>query len=1367
MIENPDHEGGSDTSDEPPQFSFPLIGVGASAGGLESLEKLFDQIRLDEPVSFVVVQHLSPDFKSMMDEILRRHTNFAVQRVEGVVPIVENTIYLNSPKSDLFVDGDQLRLVDRELRQGVSQPIDRFFKSLALQRQTSCAAVVLSGSGSDGSRGIRDVREHGGVVLAESPEHAKFDGMPRSAVDTGVVDFVGSAEQIATWIKRFVHSFHAANQSGERIVLPDGREMIAPVEGIQRVIEILREQCGIDFAKYKPNMIVRRIGRRLQLMHFSDINDYIERLETDPEELDQLYRDLLIGVTRFFRDPDAFQVLSDEVLPTLVNEANNQTLRIWTPGCATGEETYSLAITLAETIQKQGKPLDVKIFATDAHRHSLASAATGIYSTAQVDGVSAELLANYFQPTGAGYQVRQSIRKMIVFAPQNLLKDASFTNVDLVVCRNTLIYFDTSAQQRALGLMHFGLRTGGYLFLGPSETPGIYQADYETINRRWRFYKKVSNHKASVADLRSPDRDLSARFDRVKNQSAASSISDRMILTAIEGLAEEHLPPTFIIDADFRLLYSTAGASRFLKRQEGRFGSTLPELLVSGLKTNVLVGLQRCARQDRNAVPIVVGQIAISDGENNDSSKRPGPEFYEVKAVIRRVSLRSDELSGFCVTVLTDKTHQERHETKPEQNISATDLSAQQTLEEELRYTKESLQATIQELETSNEELQATNEEMVAANEELQSTNEELHSVNEELYTVNAEHQSKIEQLIEITEDMDNLFHSSNIATLFLDHVGNIRRMTPRAAEIFGLKIEDAGRNLANFRNPLQADALYEWIDSVNEDQEYFEQEVLTHAEERFLLRIHPYQSSQKQSGVVLNLISLQRLEEARRLLESNELQFRGTFENAAVGIAHVAFDGTWLRVNERLSALVGYSKDELLASDFQTITHPDDLDNDLELFEKLKAGDIDHYTMRKRYVHKNGSIVPIQLTVSVQAGRCRETPYCISIVQDASELSKHEKQLESAIQQRDEFLAVLSHELRNPLGAVTNALSLLKQNPVHRSDEDTRLLLLIDRQAAHMKSLVDDLLDTRRITAGEINLRNELQDLGEIARDCVEALRGIFSRKNQTIEAHFDDADLPVIGDKTRLLQVMENLLTNANRYTPTGGNIVVRTMADNGNAVLCVEDNGNGISNDQLERIFEMFARGEANRGTQAGLGVGLALSKMLVEKQQGELIAESPGKGLGATFTIVFPLVSDTSLAEREAARKLRHLTVERASATTIALVEDDDDARNTLAQLLQLDGHTVVSAPNGRDGIAAILEHQPSIALIDLSMPEMSGLEVVAHLRESSPDLPTKYVAITGHGQASDRTATEEAGFSDHLVKPIDLPVLNRILLTFQQ
>ncbi|MEZ6071303.1 MAG: chemotaxis protein CheB [Pirellulales bacterium] len=474
------------TSDRCP---FHVVGIGASAGGLEALEKFFDNVPRDSNVAFVVVQHLSPDFKSLMDELLARHTELAIHRVEDGMAIEPNAIYLIPPKKEMIVSGGRLLLTDKDPKSGLSLPIDTFMRSLAQDCADRAIGVVLSGTGSDGSRGIRAIHAAGGFVIAQDTASANFDGMPRSAVDTGVVDAVLRPQAMARAILD-----HVQGISPVAATTPDSVDEGA----ISTLFTALRDAYGIDFSCYKPTTVARRVERRLQISGANTLGEYVAHVRDDAEELNALYRDLLIGVTKFFRDEDAFHSLETEVIPQLLSQVPAEDdVRIWIAGCATGEEAYSIAILLDEAMRSRRRPVNVKIFATDVHQASLEFASAGLFSQDALEDVSNERLKRYFIRQGRSYQVTAPLRKMIVFAPHNVVRDAPFTKLDLISCRNLLIYFQPDAQKKVLSLFHFGLKANGVLLLGPSESPGELGDEFDAVDRHWKIYRKRR-------DVRSP-----------------------------------------------------------------------------------------------------------------------------------------------------------------------------------------------------------------------------------------------------------------------------------------------------------------------------------------------------------------------------------------------------------------------------------------------------------------------------------------------------------------------------------------------------------------------------------------------------------------------------------------------------------------------------------------------------------------------------------------------------------------------------------------------------------------------------------------------------------------------------------------------
>ena len=548
-----------------PQF---VVGIGASAGGLDALERFFDHLPKDTGMAFVVIQHLSPDFKSLMDELLARHTELPIHPVEDGMPVEPDSIYLIPPRKEMIVSDGRLLLSDRERQQELTLPIDLFFRSLAQDFGRRAVAIVLSGGGTDGSRGIRDVDRAGGVVIVQDPATAQFDGMPRTAREVGVATWIGAPEEMPRMLLE-----HARNRGTGHATAQANAE---PSKGLEAVYRMLEAEFGIDFTHYKPSTVTRRIERRVTLARSSNLEEYVARLRDERDELDVLYRDLLIGVTRFFRDPQAFDVLEQVVLPELLRrEPRDQPLRIWVAGCATGEEAYSLAIVLRELMSRLGERR-VQIFATDVHRESIERASRGIYDADALAHVSKERVTRYFLRMGDAYQVVADLRQMVVFAQHNVIKNAPFTRVDFVTCRNLLIYLQPAVQQKVLSLFHFALRRGGVLFLGPSETAGAVARDFEVVDKHWRLYRKQTDARLPV-DVRNAPAAL-MQFDARPGPhpfvgaggSAGARYSLAQLLGTYDALLDDVMPPSLLVTERGELVHAFAGGSRFLQLRDGR-----------------------------------------------------------------------------------------------------------------------------------------------------------------------------------------------------------------------------------------------------------------------------------------------------------------------------------------------------------------------------------------------------------------------------------------------------------------------------------------------------------------------------------------------------------------------------------------------------------------------------------------------------------------------------------------------------------------------------------------------------------------------------------------------------------------------------
>ncbi|MDB2685783.1 ATP-binding protein [Mariniblastus sp.] len=1333
-----------------------VVGIGASAGGLDPLEGLFDLLPSDTGMAFVVVQHLSPDFKSLMNEIMGRHTEMEVFRVEDRVKVQRNAIYLIPPGKEMIISEGRLLLTDKDPAETLTMPIDRFFRSLANDCGSRGVAIVLSGSGSDGSRGVRDVHESGGLVITQDIS-AAFESMPMSAQESGVVDIVAPIPEIANVLLRL--SRHPLQKN-----ISDAADPVVPEDGIKRMLREIRDAYGIDFTYYKPSTVMRRIERRLLLNHAGNLEEYVDLVVNDSEELNLLYKDLLIGVTQFFRDPEAFKLLEEKILPEmLLRIPKEQEVRVWVAGCATGEEAYSIAILLHERFSAMNRDINVKIFATDVHKTSLETASTGVYRKNSLANVSKQRLESCFTKNTNGYQIAPNIRNMVVFAAHNLIKDAPFTKMDLISCRNMLIYLQPLAQKKVLSLFHFALKTGGTLFLGPSESTGDLEDEFDSIDDHWNLFKKRRDIRLS-ADLRLPggmgqmtaapirrpvSNDSPARF-AVGPSDTRRSAGDRELLGVYNTLLDDFVPNAILVNEANELVHTFGNLDSILRIPKGPNLLNALLMLPPDIRTVVVGAMQRASRTGK---PVVYSQVQM--GPEDDSTRLE----ITVRPIIHRVSNTIYNLIAIEESEReNDKTVKLTSESRTPLVIDNVSRERIDVLETQLRHNRESLQATIEELESSNEELQATNEEMVASNEELQSTNEELHSVNEELYTVNAEYQKKINELTEMSHDMNNLFNSTDVHTLFLDDTLSIRKFTPQMGQVFNLIPSDAGRRIEGFSHNIPCEDLMEKLAEVLHHGRRYEEEITMPEGNHFLLRVGPYRGETNRMGVVVTLLDITKSREA-------ESRFRATFDNAAVGIGHVEMTGRWLRVNDRLCNILGYSKKEMLELTFEDISFPEDVALDKVEFGSLKRGEIDRYTLEKRCVRKDQSIVWVSQTISIQRDSTGTPQYSIAILQDISQRKVVETELTQAVHQRDQFLATLSHELRNPLAAARHAFSVVSHEDLEVS-EKTKAMSVIDRQLQQMAHLLDDLLDVSRITQGKIRFEKLPLDMRVVVKDAADALQATIKSHNHQFSVEVPDDTVVVEGDESRLMQVVENLLTNACKYTPDGGHVELKLAVEGSDCVLSITDDGRGIDSDLLGHVFDLFVQSDLDLDRQeGGMGLGLTVVRSLVEHHNGTIQAKSEGLGKGAIFIVRLPLSKKTISGKR---------SIETASDTAepsksirpIVVVEDNEDSREMLMTLLSLEGFEVVGCSDGRAGLEKIIEEMPPIALVDIGLPELDGYQLAKKFRAQYPDADVKLIALTGYGQESDIAESTTAGFDAHVTKPVDKSVLMPILHKFK-
>jgi len=808
-----------------------IVGIGASAGGLEALELFFKGLPDNTGLAFVVIQHLSPDYKSLMDELLARYTHMPILVAQTGMTLEPNKVYLIPPSKNLSVFHNQLYLEDQDNQKHLNLPIDVFFRSLALDAGHEAVAIVLSGTGSDGTNGCKRIKETDGLVMVQDPKSAKFDGMPKSCIANVLVDFILPPEDMGEELLSYLEAPFSSPQKG-------------PLNGsstdqFTKIAMIIRDKFGVDFTSYKESTMFRRLERRLRVTKSDSLGDYIHLLRDSDQEKEILFREMLIGVTSFFRDPEAYQVLEKVFLPQI--KADQEVVRVWSAGCSTGEEAYSLAILLYEYRKKTGGHWDLKVFATDIDPRALQIAGEGYYPGSLLAEMDPHLRNTYFIQRDDGFQVCEVIRKCIVFARHNVLNDPPFSRLDLLVCRNLFIYIKPKEQQRIINDFSYALQQKGYLWLGSAESVGALEEMLEVVDSKWRLFRfkedyqhKTPSLKTKLSDsslLQVSDKNVKPPLFRRKTQVLEKMLSEALAM---------HLPPSVIIDSNDDLIHIIGEANAFIQTQPGRFSASYS----SNMPRELALYVGTCLR-------------GLRKGAANVSMKNLSISGYPGTVTINAKSLSLEGDSAFLVSFQSNQVNPESDQPLDIEPSSEAHHRIRE-LEMDLQSSQEGLQATIEELESSNEELQSANEELITSNEELQSTNEELQSVNEELYTVNAEHQQKIEELNEMTSDLANLLTNTEVGALYLDDNLLIRKVTPLMSQVMNILEVDIGRPLGHLSGIQRYPEMVEDIQNVAETLETIEKQIYLDDKSSWFIRIRPYRTENYAvNGVILTLVDI------------------------------------------------------------------------------------------------------------------------------------------------------------------------------------------------------------------------------------------------------------------------------------------------------------------------------------------------------------------------------------------------------------------------------------------------------------------------------------------------------------------------------
>ena len=976
-------EAGADSAIRP-KVDFPIVGIGASAGGLAAFEAFFSGMpaETDPGMAFVLVQHLAPDHKSILTDLVKRYTRMQVFEVEDGMAVRPNCVYIIPPDRDMaFLDGT-LQLLEPTAPRGHRLPIDFFFRSLAQDQHEQAICIVLSGTGSDGAMGVRAVKGEGGMVMAQNVESTEYDGMPRSASATGLVDYVlPPAEMPAQLIAYATHAFG-------KTLRPVSPPAPKSDDAMKKVFILLRAQTGHDFSQYKQNTISRRVERRMAVHQIERLGEYVRHLQNNPPEVEALFRDLLIGVTNFFRDPETFTALKEQVIPQLfAGKDTGAAIRVWVPGCSTGDEAYSIAILLQEQMDLLKQSFKVQVFATDIDRQAIDQARTGVYPASIAADISPERLAQFFvpEPDGSAYRVHKSLRDMLVFSEQDVIKDPPFSKLDLISCRNLLIYMGGELQKKLIRLFHYALNPGGVLFLGTSETVGEFTDLFATPDRTSKLYQRKEN--GSAARRLAPGAYLPPMSEggAASRPSAKTSGDSKFRLRELteRALLQQYAPVGALINQHGEILYLHGRTGLYLEPAPGEAGVNILKMAREGLRRDLTTALHKA--------------VAIREPVRHPGLRvKTNGDFTSVDLTVRPVTTGPDVAAESALFLVILEESPPAAPQRSEKAIgvvgsvqgvdaSGVDVDARiVALKQELRAKEEYLQTTNEELETSNEELKSSNEEMQSVNEELQSTNEELEtskeelqSVNEELATVNAELQQKVADLSRANNDMNNLLAGTGIGTVFVDHQLRIQRFTPAVTQVINLILTDVGRPVGHIVSNLAGyDRLVEDVKAVLDTLVPKEVEVQTKAGDWYLLRIRPYRTLENViEGAVITFTEITEMRNAQAALRESEalrrlaVVVRDTHDAVLVQ----GLEGRILAWNPAAKRMYGWSEVEALAMNIRDLIPEGQQEASLAMVKQLARAEVlePYHTER---IAKDGQIVEVWLTATALLSEAGET---------------------------------------------------------------------------------------------------------------------------------------------------------------------------------------------------------------------------------------------------------------------------------------------------------------------------------------------------------------------------------------------------------
>jgi two-component system, chemotaxis family, CheB/CheR fusion protein len=977
--------------------SFPVVGIGASAGGLAALEQFLTNMPSDPNMALVLVQHLDPDRKTILGDLTRRFTAMQVYEVEDGMTVEPNCTYVIRPNKDMILEDGKLRLTDPLAPRGLRLPIDHFFRSLGQDQGDRAICVILSGTGTDGTLGLKAVKEAGGMVMVQSPESAKYDGMPRSAINTGLVDYIltpgDMPSQIVSYVQRSFRSLPVKEAPP--------RERIS--DPLQRIFVLLRAQSGQDFSQYKYNTIYRRIERRMAVHNIDRLEAYVRFLQQYPSELTTLYKELLIGVTNFFRDPEAWVALETRVIPEIFAiKKPGETVRVWVPGCSTGEEACSIGMILSEAMTNLRQEYRVQIFATDVDADAIGKARAGVYPESIAVDVSAERLARFFTQENTSYRVKKRIRDMVVFAEQNVAQDPPFSHVDLVSCRNLLIYMGGELQRRVLPLLHYALVPNGFLFLGSSETVTDASDLFTAVDRKWKIFARRPGLMTQRAAMDFGRAAVIAGAALRREEAVKAEEKPDLRSMVEQAMLNQYSPAAVVINENGDVLYVHGRTGRYLEPAPGEASMNVLRMARDGIRLELATGLRKAVQEHQRVEHR--GLLIRADGAEHLVSLSIQP-------------LSAPGVMPSLVLIVFEPVAEPPAEAKSQAPVTAKDDERIAGLERELHAKSDYLQTMIEELETSNEELKSTNEELQSANEELQSTNEELEtskeelqSVNEELITVNAELQKKIEELSRANDDLDNLLASTGIGTIFVDDQLRIERFTPAATDIINVIQTDIGRPVSHIASNLEGNqTLVQDVATVLRTLVRHEAEVQTRDGRWYSMRIQPYKTlANVIEGAVLTFVEITELKKVQSALSVwQRLRMEGLDDALLILDAH----GRILDCNEVALQRYGYPREEFLEMVNADLVEPPHYSTMRAALQEVWQGG--SQVIESVHCARNGTPIPVQ--IHAQRVEYHGQPTIFLVARDLTG-AKRETASHLANEERLQRLAALMQDAAEPI---------------------------------------------------------------------------------------------------------------------------------------------------------------------------------------------------------------------------------------------------------------------------------------------------------------------------------------------------------------